>query len=168
MRSWARTGKPVVKEFEDEFFVRHALVLDTFTENPYSEIFEEAGLGGGFLCLRDSNPGIVARSFIRWARVYCCTAGRGLAHTDQMLEILASVRACTDQSFGAWSTWCLITFQPSAVAFACSWHGTKNGEGHQKLKAVGVPYSCWIIAGHSQTALLDPGPMRDEPIGLRF
>ncbi|HWI57007.1 MAG TPA: DUF58 domain-containing protein, partial [Bacillota bacterium] len=26
-RSWARTGKPVVKEFEDEFFVRHALVL---------------------------------------------------------------------------------------------------------------------------------------------
>jgi uncharacterized protein (DUF58 family) len=27
-RTWARIGKPVVKEFEDEFFVRHALVLD--------------------------------------------------------------------------------------------------------------------------------------------
>ena len=32
-RSWAKTGKPIVKEFEDEFFVRHALVLDTFTTN---------------------------------------------------------------------------------------------------------------------------------------
>jgi uncharacterized protein (DUF58 family) len=26
-RSWARVGKPVVKEFEDEFFVRHALMF---------------------------------------------------------------------------------------------------------------------------------------------
>jgi uncharacterized protein (DUF58 family) len=29
-RSWARTGRPIVKEFQDEFFVRHALILDTF------------------------------------------------------------------------------------------------------------------------------------------
>jgi len=28
--SWAKTGKPMVKEFEDEFLLRHALVLDTF------------------------------------------------------------------------------------------------------------------------------------------
>src|SRR5829696_7162979 len=33
-RSWAKTGKPIVKEFEDEFFVRHALILDTFTDRP--------------------------------------------------------------------------------------------------------------------------------------
>jgi len=41
-RSWAKAGKPVVKEFEDEFFVRHALVLDTFIDDPHSELFEEA------------------------------------------------------------------------------------------------------------------------------
>ena len=29
-RSWARVGRPVVREYQDEFFVRHALVLDTF------------------------------------------------------------------------------------------------------------------------------------------
>ena len=38
-RSWAKTGKPIVKEFEDEFFVRHALVLDTFTDEPNSEVW---------------------------------------------------------------------------------------------------------------------------------
>ncbi len=32
-RSWAKTGRPVVKEFQDEFFVRHALILDTFGES---------------------------------------------------------------------------------------------------------------------------------------
>jgi len=41
-RSWAKAGKPVVKEFEDEFFVRHALILDTFTDHPNSEVFEDA------------------------------------------------------------------------------------------------------------------------------
>jgi len=29
-KSWAKVGKPIVKEYQDEFFVRHALVLDTF------------------------------------------------------------------------------------------------------------------------------------------
>ncbi|MGH8024685.1 MAG: DUF58 domain-containing protein, partial [Limisphaerales bacterium] len=41
-RSWARIGKPIVREFEDEFFSRYALVLDTFSNEPYSEPFEEA------------------------------------------------------------------------------------------------------------------------------
>ena len=29
-KSWAKTGRPVVKEYQDEFFVRHGLILDTF------------------------------------------------------------------------------------------------------------------------------------------
>src|SRR5438876_529434 len=41
-RSAARVGRPVVKEYQDEFFVRHALVLDTFAEHEESDVFEEA------------------------------------------------------------------------------------------------------------------------------
>src|SRR2546430_12423661 len=41
-RSAARVGRPVVKEYQDEFFVRHALVLDTFAERAESDVFEEA------------------------------------------------------------------------------------------------------------------------------
>jgi uncharacterized protein (DUF58 family) len=40
-RSWARTGRPVVREYQDEFFVRHALVLDTFAPT-LTPAFEEA------------------------------------------------------------------------------------------------------------------------------
>ena len=42
-RSWARVARPIVKEFQDEFFVRHALVLDTFAggDAGAAEIFEE-------------------------------------------------------------------------------------------------------------------------------
>jgi uncharacterized protein (DUF58 family) len=41
-RSWARTGRPIVKEFQDEFFVRHALILDTFVQSPRSSRRKEA------------------------------------------------------------------------------------------------------------------------------
>jgi len=33
-RSWARTGRPIVKEFQDEFFVRHALIWIRLFNHP--------------------------------------------------------------------------------------------------------------------------------------
>jgi len=40
-RSTARLGELVVKEYQDEYFVRHALVLDTFCEASRDTVFEE-------------------------------------------------------------------------------------------------------------------------------
>ena len=100
-RSWAKAGKPIVKEFEDEFFVRHALVLDTFTDHPHSEVFEEAvSVAASFACTLLTQESLLDLLFVG-PQAYCFTAGRGLAHADQMLEILASVRACRDQPFRA-------------------------------------------------------------------
>ena len=93
-RSWARVGEPVVKEFEDEFFVRHALVLDTFTDHPHSEVFEEAvSVAASFACTMPTQESLLDLLFVG-PQSYCFTAGRGVAHVEQMLEILASVRAC--------------------------------------------------------------------------
>ena len=100
-RSWARVGRPVVKEFEDEFFVRHALVLDTFTDHPHSEVFEEAvSVAASFACTLPTQESLLDLLFVG-PQSYCFTAGRGVAHVEQMLEILASVRACADQPFRA-------------------------------------------------------------------
>src|SRR6516165_10743961 len=98
-RSWARAGKPVVKEFEDEFFVRHALVLDTFTEDALGEVFEEAvSVAASFACTVQTQESLLDLLFVG-PQSYCFTGGRGLAHADQMLEILASVRVCYEQPF---------------------------------------------------------------------
>src|SRR5438445_5696375 len=100
-RSWAKAGEPIVKEFEDEFFVRHALVLDTFIEHPLSEVFEEAvSVAASFACSLRTQESLLDLLFVG-PQSYCFTAGRGLAHQDQMLEILASVQACGDKPFHA-------------------------------------------------------------------
>jgi uncharacterized protein (DUF58 family) len=100
-RSWARVGHPVVREYQDEFFVRQALVLDTFTPERHGPRFEAAvSVAASLACALDTAEALLDLLFVG-PRAYQITAGRGLAHLDQLLEVLAGVRACGDQPFAA-------------------------------------------------------------------
>ncbi len=100
-KSLARVGRPVVKEYQDEFFVRHALVLDTFAEREPSAAFEEAvSVAASIACSIRTQDALLDLLFVG-PEAYCLTAGRGLGDTDRMLEVLAGVRACRDRPFRA-------------------------------------------------------------------
>lgn len=163
-RSWAKTGKPIVKEFEDEFFVRHALILDTFTERPHSEAFEEAvSVAASFASTVLTQESLLDLLFVG-AQAYCFTTGRGLAHADQMLEILASVRPCHAQPFGMLEQ--LVLNHTNAVSgcicVLLAWDETRR-RLVEKLKILGLPVLVLVIRQPGETEPLNPGPMRDEP-----
>jgi uncharacterized protein (DUF58 family) len=145
-RSWARTGKPVVKEFEDEFFVRHALVLDTFTDRPHSEAFEEAvSVAASFACTLDTQDSLLDLLFVG-AKAFCFTAGRGLAHADQMLEILASVKTCDGRPFEHLEN---LVIEHAASVSGCicvllAWDEPRQ-ELVRKLEALGLPVMVLVI-----------------------
>jgi uncharacterized protein (DUF58 family) len=163
-RSWARVGKPVVKEFEDEFFVRHALVLDTFTDHQHSEVFEEAvSVAASFACTLPTQESLLDLLFVG-PQSYCFTAGRGVGHVDQMLEILASVRPCNDQPFRALEHLVLshIEVVSGCICVLMAWDQERR-RFVEKLKALGVPVRVLILVPPSQGQLLEPGPLRDEP-----
>ena len=167
-RSWAKAGKPVVKEFEDEFFVRHALVLDTFTELHYSEIFEEAvSVAASFACAIQNQESLLDLLFVG-PQSFCFTAGRGLAHTDQMLEILASVRPCTRQSFSSLDSLVLnhVTAVSGCICVLLNWDEQRR-RFIEKLRSLGTPVLVLVIVGREPSAALDAGPMRDEPDRFR-
>jgi uncharacterized protein (DUF58 family) len=99
-RSFARVGHPVVREHQDEFFVRHALLLDTFTEHP-DERFEEAvSVAASLACSLETHDSLLDLMFIG-PQAYTFTAGRGLGTTARMLEILACVEPCQGQTFAS-------------------------------------------------------------------
>jgi uncharacterized protein (DUF58 family) len=100
-RSWARVGRPVVREHQDEFFARHALVLDTFAGAEHGERFEAAvSVAASLAFALDTGESLLDLLFVG-PRAYSLTVGRGLAHVDQVLEVLAAVRACRDEPFAA-------------------------------------------------------------------
>ena len=163
-RSWAKAGKPVVKEFEDEFFVRHALVLDTFTPQQHSQVFEEAiSVAASFACTIQTQESLLDLLFIG-PQSYCFTAGRGLAHADQMLEVLASVRACRDQPFRTLEHLVLnhLKVVSGCICVLLAWDQERR-DFVEKLRALGVHTLVLVIVAAGQSEILDPGPMRDEP-----
>jgi uncharacterized protein (DUF58 family) len=100
-KSWAKTGKPIIKEEQDEFFVRHALILDTFQSEKYSQILESAiSIAASLASDVQTKESLLDLMFVG-NEAYCFTFGRGISHTEKMLEILASVGACRDKEFNS-------------------------------------------------------------------
>lgn len=89
-KSFARTGEPVVKEFETEYFERHALVLDTGADSE-TEAFEEAvSIAASFIYTIDTQECLLDLVFVA-GEPECHTAGRGEASNVHLLEVLAGL-----------------------------------------------------------------------------
>jgi uncharacterized protein (DUF58 family) len=163
-RSWAKVGKPIVKEFEDEFFVRHALILDTFTPRPHSDVFEEAvSVAASFACTVLTQESLLDLLFVG-AEAYCFTAGRGLAHADQMLEILASVRPAGLPSLASLETLVLnhVNMVSGCICVFLAWDEARQ-KLVEKLKMLEVPVLVVVIQPAGETKPLPLGPMADTP-----
>jgi uncharacterized protein (DUF58 family) len=102
-KSFARTARPIVKEYQDEYFERHALVLDTFAAGRDERAFEEAvSIAASFAYTIDTRECLLDLMFIG-AEAYTYTAGRGQMRTGNLLEILAGVQPCHDKPFSVLS-----------------------------------------------------------------
>jgi Protein of unknown function DUF58 len=90
-KSWAKVGRPIVKEQQQESSIHHALILDTFLTDTQSEIFEKA-LSVAISFLTQPKPEELLLDVIfadQQAR--CITVGRGLRQRAQILETVATL-----------------------------------------------------------------------------
>jgi len=163
-RSWARTGRPIVKEFQDEFFVRHALILDTFASLEQSVAFEEAvAIAASFACTIATQESLLDLMFVG-PQAVCFTTGRGVGHAEQALEILASVRPCREKPFRALQD---LIGQHAGNVCGCicvllGWDEPRR-ELVRQLRALGQPMLVLIVAEPAAARAIraDPGP--DSP-----
>ena len=89
--STARSGLPVVREYQDEYFVRQMLVVDTCQADP--NVFEDTiTVAASLLGASDDKPGAMDLCFMT-DRPEFVTAGPGHAQTSLQLEALALLTA---------------------------------------------------------------------------
>jgi len=162
-KSWAKIGKPIVKEYQEEYFIRHALILDTFHPVTGSQSFEEAvSLAASFASTLETRESLLDLMFVG-TEAYCFTSGRGLTQTDRMLEILASAEVCQNRPFSDLYPLVLerAGLLSSCICILLSWDADRQ-DLVQRLKESGLPVLVLVVLqeGHAET--VTPGPMKDD------
>lgn len=105
-RAWARTaGTPVVREFQQEYLSRIALIVDTHVPrwramNGGEDDLEAAISLGAAVADALSRLEYVIDLFAVGPDLYHLQAGRSLAYLDTILDILACIEACRQSPFG--------------------------------------------------------------------
>lgn len=102
-RSWARRGRPVVKEYHDEYFSRVALVLDTFLP-PRPRAADRQGFEAALSLLasiadRMSRSEEVVDVLAAGPDLYEVSAGRSLGYLGNVLDVLACMQPCSQPPF---------------------------------------------------------------------
>lgn len=148
-RSWARHGRPIVKEFQDEFFVRHALVLDTFAGDEQRTAFEEAvSVAASFACTMGTEENLLDLLFVGTQAV-CVTTGRGVGQSEQALEALAGVQPSTGSFAGLEE----LVLRHAGTVCGCvcvllAWDGPRR-QLVRRLEARGLPVVVLVVCANA-------------------
>lgn len=90
-KSWARLGRPIVKELEDTHYPRYGLVLDCHSTSRDDAGFEEAiSVAASFASAIDTSESLLDLMFVK-NEAHRVTVGRGVERVEKLLEVLAGV-----------------------------------------------------------------------------
>lgn len=162
-KSWAKVGKPVVKQYQEEYFSRYALVLDTFIPAE-SYVFEElVSVAASFSANIDLGEALLDLMFVG-TESFCFTTGRSLGHTDKILEILATVTHCPTGSFRTLREMVESRTQllSGCLCVLLSWDEERQ-KLIEHLRSCNIQVRVIVIVGEDASTELDPGPMKDKP-----
>jgi uncharacterized protein (DUF58 family) len=162
--AWARSGEPVVKEYQDEYFSRQALILDSFVPLVRREDFEAAvSVAASFVEPLQGNDSLLDLMFVA-DRAYTMTSGRGLLTSTALLEVLACVEPQPAGDFATLSQ-AAINHVPVLSAVLCvllSWDRQRQNFV-QQLRTFGLPVRVLIVSSLERPEKLALGPMVDRP-----
>ncbi|VAX01898.1 hypothetical protein MNBD_GAMMA22-199 [hydrothermal vent metagenome] len=148
--SWAKTAQPVVKQYQEEYFSRYGLILDTFGNDDKLEQFEEAvSIAASYVYSLNELDTFIDLMFVS-DKAYQISSGRGMVQRDNMLEVLAAVTARKNKDFN--NLLSLITknlnILSSAIIVLIDWD--KNREALLKLLQLNnTPYHAFLIRSNN-------------------
>lgn len=137
--SWGRTGKPVIKVYEDLFFPRYGLVLDTVVRAEQEEEFEVAiSLAATFACAVDTEQSLLDLMFVQQA-AQIHSIGKNVNKVDSMLEVLAGLDM---EPHGDWSALSQVVLKhadalTTCIVVLCDWDEQRRSF-LEKLSSSGV------------------------------
>ena len=166
-RSFARTGKPMVREMQEEFFARHALVLDCAAPSRFAPAFETAISMAAWLVARPLDADSLLDLMFVGDRVHRLTAGRGLGGSDVMLRVLAALEPTPTDSIEVLmqSVQHHAAQVSSVVVILLAWDAPRQ-QAMRSLLANGVQLTVLVVGDIAASASTEPDEKTAEFAGL--
>ncbi len=178
-KSYARAGEPVVREYQDEYFERHALILDTFAGTDRASTpagaaaFEDAvSIASSLACTVNTQECLLDLMFVG-AESYIYTAGRGQMTTGSLLEVLAGVQLCASKPFRTLQD--AVTARRSlltgSICILLGWDEARR-EFIRMLRTLGVPVLALVVTADAVEErapwlrVITPGKVQEGLAGL--
>jgi hypothetical protein len=162
-------GRPVVREYQDEFFMRHALVLDTFCDVSVDTLFEDAvSVAASFACTVPDQDSLLDLLFIG-PKTVCVTSGRGVGQTEHMLEMLACARPCRQPRFAELGD-LVLGHSPrlsGCLLVLLDWDAPRRALVGQ-LKGMRIPVWAFVIVPPDEKPVDGAGAAAEQPDRLVF
>lgn len=181
-KSFARAGEPVVREYQDEYFERHALILDTFADDAratspagaaFDRAFEEAvSIAASLACTVSTQECLLDLVFVG-EESHCYTAGRGQLSTGGLLEILAGVQLCATRPFRTLHDAVVARrgLLTGSICILLAWDEARRAFVRD-LRALGVPVLVIVVASEPVNSrepwlhVIEPGKVAEGLTGL--
>jgi uncharacterized protein (DUF58 family) len=147
-RSFARTGKPLVREFQEEFFARHALMLDTaWPEVPAARFEAAVSVAAGLVLGPRETDSLLDLLFVA-DDVHCLTTGRGLGSAAGLLRVLAGVTPSAGETLTPLVNSVLHHARrtSSLVVILLTWDAARE-EAVRRLLATGSRVTVFVLEG---------------------
>jgi uncharacterized protein (DUF58 family) len=153
-----------VKEYADEFFVRHALLLDTFPSGDATHFEAAVSLAASLVVMPRSGESLLDLMFVE-DRAYTLTSGRGLGAATDLLRVLATV----EPSQGGFETLAEAAVLSAArmsggICVFLAWDAPRR-ELVAQLRGRGIPLRVWVVTDDGSAR--DPGPMSSDARNFR-
>jgi hypothetical protein len=154
-KSTARRQMPVVREYQDEFFARNALLLDLSSNN--ARVIEETiAVASSFALDLQNTDSMLDLIYLTDNGPRIITAGRGTSAVNEQLEALATVQSCRQpfsQLHKAILSHCrLIT---GCIGVFSTWTPEHESLTH-RIMAESVSLRSLVVSDHE----LSPGPFK--------
>lgn len=166
--SWARTGKPIVKVYHEEYFVRLALIVDSEVLSIKDDAAFEAGISlAAGIADNLSQRDYIIDIFAAGETIYRFQAGRALAHFDNILQVLACLAPAKRVD---WPALCATILADAAkltavIAIFTDWT-TEREDFIAQMRSLGVGLRVIVI--HSGTTILPTPAMAPQINSIDF
>jgi uncharacterized protein (DUF58 family) len=157
-KSWARTGRPIVKELEDTHYPRFGLIVDTLSSDRDDTHFEEViSVAASFAAALDTGDSLLDLMFIK-NEAHRVTAGRGVERAEKLLEVLAGVTPQRSEDFSALSR-LVLRHRDDLTSCLIILNGWDDGRaGFLKTLSRGGVTCVPLVVGSGPAPVSIPGP----------